>query len=537
MSRVLRSWIPRIRPSILSQFGLLAIICCMCGASVARADIDVYEGQFGSVIMSGFVEAEGDIHTAQRNPNNFAQPGNPEISLFQQWGLIDTTWQTPIEGFKFYARTRFFANDTANVDPGNIRHYDAFPQRFAGDGAAFMQLANDQVSLQGWEEWAQYQKGPLFVRIGKQTIVWGDVAPTRLLDDINPLDLSWHLTNEPLGKDVFDNLRIPIWAARASYQLPFLTQFGLQIEGYISPDVFAFVPTMYPAYQNVSAGKVGSPLNILGFPSIVNFTDNVRDGRRGASGGVRLLGKIGELGWSLNWLERHDAFFIPVVQHVVPPPPFGPGLLIDATGQHPRFDTVGASANYFEQKTGVVVRMETDWDIARPFENMTPLPVKGEPFVSAQNSEILRRDQYGYVVAFDRPTFLIPNAHHSASITFQFNGLVRQGGKYHLGQEGAAISKDEEQFSFLFEQPMEGWDWHGWNGRYDEWFFDYTVLCSLQNSAVMVPMVRWEPGNHWRFATWFNWYMGPNTNSTFTTGGYGAEAFTSGVSMSVSYLF
>src|SRR5436309_2487909 len=97
------------------------------------------------------------------------------------------------------------------------------------------------VAAEICEFWAGYAAGALWVRVGRQTIGWGDVAPTRLLDDINPLDVSWHLVLEPLGKEVFDQLRIPIWAARASYNLPFAPDF--QVEGYISPDKFAFVST------------------------------------------------------------------------------------------------------------------------------------------------------------------------------------------------------------------------------------------------------------------------------------------------------
>lgn len=496
---------------------LAAIIYCMCTANIALADIDAYEGQFGRVVLSGFVEAEADIHTAQRNPNNVNQPGNPELQLFQQWGLVDTTWRTPIEGLKFFARTRFFANNTANVDSGNMRHYNAFPQRWPGDGAAFMQVANDNVALQGWEEWLQYETPSLFLRIGKQTIVWGDVAPTRLLDETNPLDLSWHFVNEPLGRDVFDNLRIPIWAARASYSPAFLP--GFQLEGYISPDVFAFMDTQLAA--------TNAPYNLLLFPPFVNFRDHIRNGRFGVSGGVRLVGMLGGVNFSLVWLERHDPDFIPKLRSFTftGQPPIGGILNID--GQHPRFDSVGGSFNYFNAPTGVVVRGEGVWDIGRPFQD------------PADPTHILRRDRWGYALAFDRPTFFVPWQHHSTSLTLQFEQLWFEGGAQPAMLANTVIDRHQETITFLFEQPIEGFDWRGWTGTYDEWYLDFSMIGSLQNAAVLVPMVRYEPGDHWRFATWYNWYMGPYDVPTLdaTIGGFGAFTWSNGVNISVGYQF
>ncbi len=509
----------------LMMLGLAAsavVTFCICTVSVVMADINAYQGQFGSVVLSGFVEAEADIHTAQRNPNNVDQPGNPEIQLAQVWGLVDTTWHTPIEGLKFYARTRLFLNQTANLDPGNIRHYDAFPQRWAGDGIAFMQLANDNVSLQAWEEWVQYENATWFIRLGKQTIVWGDVAPTRLLDEVNPLDLSWHFVNEPLGRDVFDNLRIPIWALRVGYSPSFFPT-GWEIEGYISPDIFAYMDTQLPANN--------SPYNLLSFPPPIQFHDNINSGRYGVSGGVRLTGMLGPVNFTVAWLDRHDPDFIPVVTKVVgnfiPPSTFIP-TLIQIEGQHPRFETVGASFNYFNDLTGVVARGEGVWDFARPFQN------------PKYPTSTLRRDRWGYALAFDRPTFFTEYQHHSTSLTLQFEQLWFEGGAQPVEVGNQVItSRHQEAITFLFEQPFEGFNWHGWDGVYDEWYLDFSMIASLQNAAVVSPMVRYEPGDHWRYAVWYNWYMGPYEVPTVdaTIGGFGAFTWSNGVNISVSYQF
>src|SRR5581483_821511 len=222
-----------------SRWSWMAILAVLALAVPAWARIDVYTGDLGELSLSGFARVQADIHTGELNPNLKAigRTDNNRLQLFRQWGLVDATWQTPLRNLKFFTRARVWHDSTAEAD-GAIPEYDAFPTHYHNDGW-FLRTSSNTTAAELWEAWGDYNAGNLWVRVGKQTIVWGDVAPTRLLDDINPLDLSWHLVLEPLGKEVFDQLRIPIWAARASYSLPFAPDF--QLEGYVSPDEFAFV--------------------------------------------------------------------------------------------------------------------------------------------------------------------------------------------------------------------------------------------------------------------------------------------------------
>lgn len=512
--------------AMLGGVGSAAILMLLsCLASPALADINAYNGEFGSVVLSGFVEQETDINTSNKRNPFIPDLGHPWTNLFLEWGLMDTSWQTPIEGLKFFARTRLFVNNTYNVNPTKYIHYDAFPQRWPGDGIAFMQLANNQVSLQGWEEWGQYESGNWFIRVGKQTIVWGDVSPARLLDQINPLDVTWHFVNEPLGRNVFDNLRVPIWAARASYSIPFLPP-GFSIEGYISPDAFSFVPT------EVGFQFPGSPYQLASVPPPLQYIDNVYSGRGGVSGGARLVGLLGPVNFSLVWLEGHDQD--PVTQltgvrgRLIPTPPYFIPTYIRINGQHMRYNTVGGSFNYFNDFTGVVVRGEASWNIGQPYQDL------------ANSSNIIRRDRYGYVLAFDRPTFFVPWQHHSTSLTLMYEQLWFEGGAQPAAIGNAVIPRHEDQLTFLFEQPIEGFDWRGWNGRYDEWYLDFSILEMIQQATNIQPMIRFEPGDHWRYALYYTLYLGPNNTPPFpdtTIGGYGSLIYYDALTMSISYLF
>ncbi len=66
------------------------------------------------------------------------------------------------------------------------------------------------------ELYLSYSKGPVFLRVGKQAISWGESDTIALLDQNNPFDLT--LGAPGLFEDV-DEASIPLWTVRASYSL------------------------------------------------------------------------------------------------------------------------------------------------------------------------------------------------------------------------------------------------------------------------------------------------------------------------------
>jgi len=66
------------------------------------------------------------------------------------------------------------------------------------------------------ELYISYTKGPFFLRLGRQSISWGESDTIALLDQSNPFDLT--LGAPGFFEDV-DEARIPLYTARASYNL------------------------------------------------------------------------------------------------------------------------------------------------------------------------------------------------------------------------------------------------------------------------------------------------------------------------------
>ena len=66
------------------------------------------------------------------------------------------------------------------------------------------------------ESYVNMTKGPLFVRLGRQTISWGESDTIGLLDANNPFNLT--LAIPGIFQDI-DEARIPLWTARGTYTL------------------------------------------------------------------------------------------------------------------------------------------------------------------------------------------------------------------------------------------------------------------------------------------------------------------------------
>ena len=122
------------------------------------------------------------------------------------------------------------------------------------------------------ELYLSYTKGPLFLRIGRQSISWGESDTIALLDQTNPFDLT--LAAPGFFEDI-DEARIPLYTARASYNLfdvlgPLSSGF---VESYWVPgDIDATTPItplltaspysprgMDPQLQGVGAERVFPP--------------------------------------------------------------------------------------------------------------------------------------------------------------------------------------------------------------------------------------------------------------------------------------
>src|SRR5262249_27464573 len=100
------------------------------------------------------------------------------------------------------------------------------------------------------EAYVNISKGPLFVRIGRQAISWGESDTIGLLDANNPFDT----TIQPGLYADLDESRIPLWTVRATYQL--FTTLGPFSSGFLDS---YWVPGMIDTSVSPLQVSSGSP--------------------------------------------------------------------------------------------------------------------------------------------------------------------------------------------------------------------------------------------------------------------------------------
>lgn len=113
---------------------------------------------------------------------------------------------------------------------------------------------------------------PLSFRIGRQQVIWGESDQFRLMDIWNPLDLTWHLQQEP-----FEKIRVPLWLVKALWDI-----------GTVGPYSNVFVEAVWNPFDFQPGAKV----DFLPRPWAAPFPSPVRAGQvqvASDSGGPQLV--------------------------------------------------------------------------------------------------------------------------------------------------------------------------------------------------------------------------------------------------------
>ena len=134
--------------------------------------------------------------------------------------------------------------------------------------------------------------GDVFMRLGKQQVVWGEADGLRVLDVINPLSFREFILPD------FEDRRIPLWMANIEASLGPVTAQFLWIPDHTYDEIpeqgstFAFAsPLVVPQIPEGFAGAIA-------FAAPDRPTDIFEDDDYG----VRLTGFTGGWDWSLNYL-------------------------------------------------------------------------------------------------------------------------------------------------------------------------------------------------------------------------------------------
>ena len=259
---------------------------------------------------------------------------------------------------------------------------DVFSENFvrnsAGDKLDTRQRLRHRHRL--FEAYVDYTRGPVFLRVGRQNLSWGETDVFRLIDQINPLDASFGGFLVAL-----DERRVPLDMLRLVYGLGGRGPFSeVDVEGYVALDDKVADPV-----PGGSPWATPNPPGINGFVKrpAKNFTD--------ARGGGRILGVVGEFTVSVaHYYTYLDASTLRIVTPIkargTPPgqsspeaPPINLGefqaalasgktsrFLVDhfqANILFPKMQISGATVSFSLPRFYAVVRSELAYFYAEPF--------------------------------------------------------------------------------------------------------------------------------------------------------------------------
>ena len=449
----------------------------------------------GPFEITGFYQYTINPATEHANPNNFAcllgpcypglqkKSGKPDFLLMRQlldlniYGKFNENWSVTLEPRLFFDMTKIADN--------HFRQYESLPDRFPGNGWMLRGGGND-FKAEMWQAYTDYRSGGLWIRLGKQQIAWGEALGLRVLDTINPLDLSQNLSTDRIFEE-FDRVRVPQWFLRADYTIPNVTIPDLTAELILNPGIV--VPTILPPQ--------GSPFNVV--PALLKIKDNVNQGEPTVGG--RLTGTIEDVQFSLNYVTKPNDNGVGVFKFIPPAgitlgcfaPPFDPlACQVVLEGKHPRIHIVGGSMNYRWDWAGAVLRAETTVTPNAPFQR------------GAGASRIIERPVWKSVLAIDRPTYLIPGL-DSMTIGLQFFETFTGGDALNKARDiGAKVDQAVHIFTVFFQQPL----------FMKRVALDFFGLFDTDDAHWLQPGIHWEIGNNIRLDLYYNKFGGAEKRAT-----------------------
>ncbi len=442
-------------------FGLRAFLCTLPLFALAANAGAVYIDENRTLEFTG--KAQSRVSIRLQDSEGFTAPSNISEGNLVQWRNIaymeinhdlerlqsQLDILKPLEWLKLRAKyhlvARFMYEAIYNVGPQGFKdarendkeNIDSFKQ---------------QYDL--WEFYFDLSRGPMFFRLGKQNLAWGETDVFRLLDQINPLDNTFGGPFEDL-----DDRRIPLWMLRGSYNLGVVGPIdSLTIEGFWVPGNWDVKISPLSPYGTAYS----APLPLLPPPlrqRIIYPSKTMSNSRWG----VRLMAML----WGMNLSVAHYKTFmdLPTPLFVIEPnpPPLGSPF------QELRFDDVqitGGSFNYWESMTDTVFRGEVAWfwneavlipDINIPIQPL-PISIPGVPGLP-QNGEIPEKDFLRWMIGLDKNLWIRPlNKTQTFLVSMQYfgqwvpdyDGRMRQGVPlYPNPTEFPAVREVEGTFTLL----------------------------------------------------------------------------------------
>lgn len=282
-------------------------------------------------------------------------------------------------------------------------------------------------------------KLPLTLRLGRQMVVWGESDNLRMLDRTNALDATWH--GSGVGLETWDDLRIPYWMVRATYNLGRIGRVSdAFLEAYWVPGLWFPLklgytpdrPWSFPFANPFADSPTGGNFRLLNGSVLGRQGDYDKNVGENSQVGLRLGGTTPSgLTLTLNYLYQRTAHDDGVntaslrgrnqCRLGTAPCPTARDVaaanavlmargVLPAEAYYPYTHAVGFSASYADDTyTEGVFRMETIYEFGKPFaDKRRPIPILDATGAAVPSGflGVEKSDVWQAFVGFDRATWI-----------------------------------------------------------------------------------------------------------------------------------
>lgn len=236
---------------------------------------------------TGFFQSEGFFGV--RCPNaagNFQQPGGAftpagvnsqalagqddfDVTMFNTRAEIDIQARFN-RRLSAYMKTRAYFWGEDLFTSGRVGDHFSQKGMFHGDAGNILEVSGGDLLLDIPALYFDYNKGPLWIRVGQQTIAWGEAYFFRVMDVANGLDLRRQLIG--VAAEEFSDQRVASPAIRMSYTF----DNGFELDAFAQ----MFSPSLLPG-QN-------TPYSVVGHGVTLDEEDEFEDAENSINFGFRL---------------------------------------------------------------------------------------------------------------------------------------------------------------------------------------------------------------------------------------------------------
>ncbi len=412
-------------------FYFLGLSCCLALILFVSVSDARYLDKDRTFDLSGKLQTRASVRT--ENSEGFTSPDVDAGDLVQQRNLLYIEAHHDLRKIDWPAdfNVKYLLKGRAYYEGV----YDYGPSEFQDlpDDNWVKDIDEFKWDVDLWEGYIDISRGPLFLRLGKQNLSWGETDVFRLLDNINPLDNTFGGIFEDL-----DDRRLPLTMARGNYnfgRVGPVSSFNIEgfwVPGSIENKVSPIAPPGTPYALPIPPASAN---NIPGVVSFDERLDNPDDDMSNSRYGLRLQGVLKD---NFTFSLAHYKSFLdePAARFVVDQqfdPMTGTPAEVALKFSYDDVHITGGSMNFYEQNTNMVIRSEVaylkDVPVFIPEVNTpgpafipTGLPAPFPPaFPQFNEGEIPKKDQFRFSLALDKDIWVRAlNQHSQFNFTFQY---------------------------------------------------------------------------------------------------------------------